>query len=154
MGVNPRNPSEKVQIIHEVDRLTFEEGVEIRHGNQFEAVNLLNFQKPLLDTGYGKPVLNIPWGSFYVLKIINRFKWERDFVDKVRPIKIFLLFGLFVDTWFTLKFMFLSSFFFIMTRFVPSPNRRSRISVTLDIIKQELQGCMEVVVVDKVRVGE
>jgi predicted Zn-dependent peptidase len=44
--------------------------------------------------GGTKPVLNLPWGSFYVLKVINRFKWERDYVDKVRPIKIFLLFGL------------------------------------------------------------
>lgn len=131
----------RVAILHDTDRLEYPEGVEIHHGNQFEAVHVLNFQNPLLEnSGLEKPVLNLPWGSFYVLKVINRFKWERDYVDKVRPIKIFLLFGLMVDTWFTVRFAFLSAFYFVMTRFIPSPRRRSRLRVTMEIFKQEAQG--------------
>jgi len=131
-------PSEKVQIIVDRDHVRYEGGVEIHHGNQFEAVHLLNFQKPLLDQpGSEAPVLNLPWGSFYVLKIINRLKFEREFIDKVRPIKAFILIGLFMDPLFTLKFCFLSAFYFLKTRFVYSRKRRSRLSVTAKILKEE-----------------
>ena len=133
-------PSAKVRIMNDRDHLSYPEGLEIHHGNQFEAVHVLNYQKPLLEAPeLEKPVLNLPWGSFYVLKIINRMKWERDYVDKVRPIRLFVFLGLLFDTWFTLRFAFLSGYYFVKTRFVPSPKRRSRLKVTFEIFKQETQ---------------
>lgn len=133
-----RFPSDKVEIIVDRDRVRYEGGVEIHHGNQFEAVHVLNFEKPLLEQpGREAPVLNLPWGSFYVLKIINRLKWEREFLDKVRPVKAFVLLGLITDPLFTLKFCFLSSFYFLKTRFVYSRKRRSRLSVTARILQEE-----------------
>lgn len=149
-------PSEKVRIIVDRDRVRFDGGVEIHHGNQFEAVHQLNFTEPLLGVkrpeeqsegqsarqldGWAyldQPVLNIPWGSFYVLKIVNRLKWEREYLDKIRPIKVYVLFGLLLDPWFTLKFCFLSIYYFIRTRFVYSPKRQSKLRVTAEILKQE-----------------
>lgn len=130
-------PSDRVELIADRDRVRYEGGLEIHHGNQFEAVHVLNFKKPLLDSHLDHPVLNIPWGSFYVLKIINRLKWERNSLDKIRPIKVFVLFGLILDPWFTLKFCFLSAFYFLKTRFVYSPKRRSSLKVTAEILKQE-----------------
>jgi len=130
-------PSEKVNVLAGTDRITLTEGVEIRHGNQLEAGSVLNFEKPVLTDYLDAPVLNIPWSSVYVLKIINRLKWEREWIDKVRPIKIFIVFGLVIDTWFTLRFCFLSAFYFLKTRFVWSPRRRSTLKVTLDILRQE-----------------
>jgi UDP-2,3-diacylglucosamine pyrophosphatase LpxH len=132
-----RYPSPVVELVADRDRLTFDGGVEIRHGNQFEASSLLNFEKPVLHPFMYPPVLNIPWSSIYVLKIINRLKWEREYVDKVRPAKAFVLFGLVLDPWFTLKFVFLSTFYFLKTRFLWSPMRRARFGVTLEILKQE-----------------
>ena len=130
-------PSDKVKLIADQDRITYPEGVEIRHGNQLEAGSILNFEKPLLTDFLDEPVLNLPWSSFYVLKIINRLKWDRDFVDKVRPVKVFILFGLLLDPWFTLRFCFLSTFYFLKTRFIWSPKRASNFKTTLDILKQE-----------------
>lgn len=130
-------PSEKVTLIADTDRVRWEGGVEVHHGNQFEAVHVLNFENPILKNHLKEPVLNIPWGSFYVLKIVNRLKTEREFLDKVRPIKVFVLVGLLVDPWFTLRYVLLSVFYFLRTRFVYSPKRRSRLSVTLEILKQE-----------------
>jgi UDP-2,3-diacylglucosamine pyrophosphatase LpxH len=129
-------PSENVSIIADQDRVNWEGGVEIHHGNQFEAVHVLNFEKPLLEAYNDKPVLNIPWGSFYVLKIVNRLKVERQYLDKVRPIRVFILIGLLFDPWFTLKYVFLTSFYFLKTRFVYSPKRRSSIKVTAKILKE------------------
>ncbi len=140
-GISRPDGSPRVVVLHDTDRLSYPEGVEIHHGNQFEAVHVLNYQRPLLENpALDEPVLNLPWGSFYVLKVINRLKWERDYVDKVRPIKLFLFIGLIVDTWFTVRFAFLTALYFVMTRFIPSPMRRSRFRVTLDIFKQEAQG--------------
>lgn len=130
-------PSEKVRVIADRDRIRYEGGVEIHHGNQFEAVHVLNFSKPLLDSYLDEPVLNLPWGSFYVLKIINRMKWEREYIDKIRPIKVYVLFGLLFDTWFTLRFCFLTLYYFLKTRLVYSPKRRSRLKVTAEILRQE-----------------
>jgi UDP-2,3-diacylglucosamine pyrophosphatase LpxH len=136
-------PSDRVHVIADRDRVRYEGGVEIHHGNQFEAVHFLNFEKPILKNFIDNPILNIPWGSFYVLKIINRLKWEREFIDKVRPIKVFVLFGLVFDTWFTLKFVFLSSFYFLKTRFTYSPKRQSSLRVTAEILKQEADFLMD-----------
>ncbi|MGK5082073.1 hypothetical protein WDW37_02115 [Bdellovibrionota bacterium FG-1] len=131
-------PSDKVKIITDRDRVRWGGGVEVHHGNQFEAVHVLNFEKPLIEQeGSEAPVLNLPWGSFYVLKIVNRLKWEREFLDKVRPIKAFVFFGLLMDPVFTLKFCFLSAFYFLKTRFVYSRKRRSKLSVTAKILKEE-----------------
>jgi len=132
-----RFPSPKVEVVADRDRLTFPGGVEIRHGNQLEAGSQLSFEQPLLTKHLEEPVLNIPWSSFYVLKIVNRLKWEREFLDKVRPVKIYVMFGLLVDTLFTLRFVLLSTFYFIQTRFIYSPKRQASLKVTADIMKQE-----------------
>jgi len=114
---NAAFPSEKVKIVHDKDRLTYADaGFEIRHGNQFEAGNELDFNQPFVVTDTGSRLLNLPWGSVYVLKIVNQMKWEREYLDKIRPIKVFVLLGLIMDPFFTMRFVFLSSFYFIKTR--------------------------------------
>ena len=128
---NGEYPSQKVELIADRDHVRWEGGVEVHHGNQMEAVHVLDFSKPLLNHPGEKPVLNIPWGSFYVLKIINRLKWEREFIDKVRPIKVFVFFGLILDFRFTLKFIFLSTYYFLKTRM------KSNLKVTARILQQE-----------------
>jgi UDP-2,3-diacylglucosamine pyrophosphatase LpxH len=130
-------PSSRVEVVADRDRLTYPGGVEVHHGNQFEAVHVLNFEKPLLTQSLAEPVLNIPWGSFFVLKIINRLRHERDYIDKIRPIKAFVLFGLVFDPIFTFKFCFFCAFYFLKTRFVYNPARRSSLKVTADILRQE-----------------
>jgi UDP-2,3-diacylglucosamine pyrophosphatase LpxH len=133
---NGEFPSPKVQVNFETPVINLSGGVLIHHGNQFEAMHVFNYEKPLL-TGLKEPVLNIPWGSFYVLKIVNRFKRERGYIGKVRPVKAMFLWGLLFDTSFTLKFLFLSLFYFLKTRFIYNPKRKSRLGVTFKILKQE-----------------
>ncbi len=132
-----RYPSPRVEVIAYTDRVGIEGGIEIHHGNQFEAVHVLNFDQPILRSFLDEPVLNLPWGSFYVLKIINRLKGKREFIDKVRPVKVFVLFGLILDPWFTLQFVALSVFYFIQTRFFFSPKRRASWKTTAKIIQEE-----------------
>ncbi len=130
-------PSEKVRIITETDRLRYEGGLEIRHGNQFEASNQLDLEKPFQQLPNGSRVLNIPWGSIYVLKIINRLKWERANLDKIRPIKVFAIAGLVFDPVFTFRYLFLSMFYFLKTRIFGRMENRFRLKQTLKMISQE-----------------
>lgn len=132
-----KKESDKVRINFERPHLDLPGGIHIQHGNQFEAVHVFDYKKPLLSHGLPQPVLNIPWGSVYVLKIVNRLKWEREYVDKVRPVKGMILWGILFDPWFTIKFVFLSVFYFMKTRFIYSPQRRSRMGVTMKILQQE-----------------
>ena len=130
-------PSQKVQVFADRDRVRYEEGLEIRHGNQFEASNQLDFVNPFIQLSNGTKVLNIPWGSIYVLKIINRLKWQRANLDKIRPIKVFAFFGILFDPVFTFKFILLSFFYFVKTRLVSKSNGLFGFRNTLKMLSQE-----------------
>jgi len=130
-------PSQKVRIIADTDRLRYEHGLEIRHGNQFEASNQLDFKNPLMELSNGTRVLNIPWGSIYILKIVNRLKWERGNLDKIRPLKIFAFFGVLFDPVFTLKFILLSMFYFLKTRIMSRSPSLFGFKRTMQTLSQE-----------------
>lgn len=108
-------PSQKVRIIHDKSFVRLPGGVEIHHGNQFEWGSVFDFEQPTLKIR-GRRILNMPWSSVYVLKIVNRLKPEREYIDKVQPARLFFLFGLLSDPWFTIRFTFLSIYYFIRTR--------------------------------------
>lgn len=150
-----RYPSPVVKLIADTDRVRYPEGVEVHHGNQFESMHALDFRAPLIAQPQGhlegfegifgdasdqankpKPLLNLPWGSYYVLKIVNRLKAERSFLDKVRPIKVYFVFGLLFDTIFTLKYMFLTIYYFLRTR-IGGTGLRLSLSQTIRMLRQE-----------------
>ncbi len=129
---------EQVWVNAEKEFLDYPEGLRIYHGNQFEAVHTTNYEQPFITENLPEPILYMPWGSVYVLKIINRLKLEREYIDKVKPAKLFMLFSMLFDPIFTLKFILLSSFYFIHTRFIYNPRRRATIANTLAILKEEV----------------
>ncbi len=130
-------PSEKVKIVVDTDRLDYEGGLQIRHGNQLEASNQLDFERPMHDLPNGEKVLNIPWGSIYVLKIINRLKWERRNLDKIRPLKVFAILGIIFDPIFTFKYLFLSMFYFLRVRIFGRMNNKFKLKNFFKMISQE-----------------
>ena len=132
-----KSESTKVEIVADRDRIRFEEGLEVRHGNQYEASNQLDFENPFMTLGNGTRVLNIPWGSIYILKILNRLKWERNNLDKIRPLKVYAFLGLVFDPIFTGKFILLSLFYFVKTRVMGPSTSLSGVKRTLRTIFQE-----------------
>jgi UDP-2,3-diacylglucosamine pyrophosphatase LpxH len=128
---------EQVWVNAEKEFLEFD-GIQIHHGNQFEAVHSANYQQPFLTDNLPEPILYMPWGSVYVIKIINRLKWELDYIDKVKPAKLFMLFGLFMHPFIIIRLFFVSAFYFLNTRFIYNPRRRATIANTLAIMKEEI----------------
>jgi len=137
-AIEPEDPS-KVNFICNKEYFTIEGNIEIHHGHQFESVHVFNYELPFLTKGLSEPILNLPWGSLFVMKIVNRLKSERDFLDKVRPVKLFFLYGMLTDPIFTIKYFTLTSLYFLKTRFVYDPRRRSTLKTTLKILREELQ---------------
>jgi len=130
---------ERVQFIYKKSYYVVDGNVEIHHGHQFEAVHYFNYKIPLLTKGLSEPILNLPWGSLFVMKIVNRLKRERDYLDKVRPVKLYLLYGMFTDPVFTFKYLALTFLYFLKTRFIYDPRRRSSLKTTLRILREELK---------------
>lgn len=91
--------------------------VMVEHGHQMERANSFESSSIQKDE-QGREFLIPPWGSYYVSKVINRFKSERPHVNSVRPIKKFIIDGLIYDSLNTLRFLFATVYYYFMVRFI------------------------------------
>lgn len=109
---------EKIELIN----LTSEgyqplESVMINHGHQSERANSFN-ESSIQKDHQGREFLIPPWGSYFVSKVINRFKSESPHVNSVRPIKKFLIDGLIYDSMNTIRFILATTYYYLMVRFI------------------------------------
>lgn len=81
------------------------DGVEFHHGHQFEALHAFDWGKLTLTRVNKEPILNLPWGSLFVLRVLNPLIRERPWVDKVHPFWPMIAGGLLFDTRFTAKML-------------------------------------------------
>lgn len=88
----------------------------IKHGHEYELAHIFDPEDSIVESEDGKKYFTPPWGSYYVTRVINKFKEERDHVNAVRPINKFLINGLIYDTFFTMRFMLANVFYFVMVR--------------------------------------
>ncbi len=94
------------------------DGVVIKHGHEYEIAHQFDNYESIVEAKDGTKYFIPPWGSYYVMRVINKFKQERDFVNQVRPIKNFIINGLIFDTLFIMRFLFANAYYFIMVRFL------------------------------------
>jgi UDP-2,3-diacylglucosamine pyrophosphatase LpxH len=113
-------------------------GVILKHGHEYEFAHRFSPQNSVVENLEGKRYFLPPWGSYYVTRIINKFKAERYYVNAVRPIRKFLINGLVYDTLFTLRFMFSNAFYFIMVRFLYTFKQGKKWREIMLAIKAEL----------------
>ncbi|MBL7663974.1 MAG: metallophosphoesterase [Bacteriovoracaceae bacterium] len=92
-------------------------GIYIQHGHQYERAHHFHLQDCIILSQNGRKYFVPPWGSYYVTRVVNKFKVERSYINEVRPIKNFLIHGLIFDTFFTIRFMLANVFYFLMVRF-------------------------------------
>jgi UDP-2,3-diacylglucosamine pyrophosphatase LpxH len=79
------------------------DGVQFHHGHQFEAIHAFDFKKLFLTRGQNEPILNLPWGSLFILHVVNHLVQERPHLDKVMPFWPLFAGGMLFDTRFTMK---------------------------------------------------
>lgn len=112
------------------------DGVHYEHGNQYEAVNRLNPKKIFITRGLSQPILNLPWGSHFVINFVVPIKEERPYMDKVRPLGKFVRWSLVNDTWWLLKTMVRAGLYFFATRFSRSLYRTTNLVTTFKIVRE------------------
>lgn len=113
----PKPLQKKIQIIMSTEgEYIPAEGIVIKHGHQYELAHAFNPATTIITDNKGKKYFAPPWGSYYVTRIVNKFKEEREYINAVHPIKKFMIHGLIYDTLFTLRFLFANIYYFIMIR--------------------------------------
>ncbi len=101
------------------------DGVHIEHGHQLEPIFKMRKDRYFLTRGFPEPVLNLPWGVFFVKDYLYRLKRRRPYMDKVTPYRLFLRWCLLNDFWFGLMALLSYFWFLIKTRFSKLPLKRA-----------------------------
>lgn len=122
-----------IRFITDRDHYRFD-GIEIHHGQQWEAINTFNFKKLFITERGKEPVLNLPWGSLFVLRVLNRYKEKRPYIDRIQPFNLYLLGALVFDTWFALNLIWSLGWEFVRLRFIEGRQRNAKFNTTLKII--------------------
>lgn len=98
------------------DRPTYEfDGIQVQHGQQLDMPHFHNFKEKFL-IRRGQAVLNLPWGSQYLLSVMTKLKEQRPYLDRVRPFKAYLIRAIIFDPWFFVRVVLLSVIHFLKTR--------------------------------------
>jgi len=112
-------------------------GVRVCHGNQFEALNKVDLRRIFLTKGYSEPILNLPWGSIFLLKVLLPIKAERPYINLVHPFSKYLAMAMFTDTSIALPAFLRASYYFMKTRFWEARKRAVSFRHTLSILREE-----------------
>jgi len=129
----------KERVEHPINFYEYEynfDGVHVEHGHQHEAINALNPKKVFLSQGLKEPIINLPWGSHFVINFIIPIKKERPVIDKIRPVNAFIRWGMLHDTFWTIKTILKTLTYFLGTRFSKSLYRTSNLVTTFKILKE------------------
>jgi UDP-2,3-diacylglucosamine pyrophosphatase LpxH len=106
----------RVRFITSTDTYYLPEGIQIRHGHQLERIHRVDYTRLTKKRRDGREVLDLPWGSLWILEVMNPAKEARSYVDRIQPLFRFLLGAFVFDTTFVLRFLWHSSVYFLRRR--------------------------------------
>ncbi len=121
-----------------MDAYEFED-VRIEHGHQREVLNQFDTTQMILPAGKlgrAEPIINFPFGCFFVTMFMTRLRSKRSYIGQVVPFRLYLRWAFWNDFWFALWQSALVASFFIKMRFIRHPDRYSRFSKTLKILRE------------------
>ena len=114
--VAPGTLGERVRFITASDTYYLPEGIQIRHGHQLERIHRIDYARPVRELGDGRKVLALPYGSLWILEVLNPVKLERNNVDRIQPLRLFLLGSMFFDPRFAIRFFLRAGFHLLRRR--------------------------------------
>jgi UDP-2,3-diacylglucosamine pyrophosphatase LpxH len=103
--VAPGEAADRVRFITASDTYHLPEGIQVRHGHQLEHIHRVDYRRMTRKRKDGSEVLDLPWGSLWIIQVMNPAKLERHHIDRVQPFGRFLLGGLLFETRFTVRFL-------------------------------------------------
>jgi len=135
--VDPQDTG-KVHFVATSDAYSLPEGIQIRHGHQFEAIHRFNLKQPLVPSRRGEPILELPWGSRWCMEVLFPAKRHRVHIDRMMPFRRFLLSSLLFDFRFTLWFWIRTSIHFLRYRMKTVRGFWARLRATPAVLKEEI----------------
>ncbi|MDD9944235.1 MAG: metallophosphoesterase [Myxococcales bacterium] len=114
--VAPGDSAARVRFITASDTYYLPEGIQIRHGHQLERIHRVDYSRLLRKRSDGAEILDLPYGSLWILEVLNPAKEERHNVDRIQPLRLFLLGSLLFDPRFGVKFMLRATIHFLRHR--------------------------------------
>ncbi len=103
--VAPGEAGDRVRFITSSDTYFLPEGIQIRHGHQLEPIHRVDYQNMTRKRKDGVEILDLPWGSLWILEVMNPAKLIKQHIDRVQPFRRFILGGLLFEPRFTLMFL-------------------------------------------------
>ncbi len=135
----PEKDQSKIQILlNEKGDYRPVDGIVIKHGHEYELAHHYDPKKSIAEDQLGNKYFIPPWGSYYVTKVVNRFKEGRDYINAVRPINKFIINGLIYDSLYTVRFLLANFYYFLMVRFLLLFKQNKTYGEIFDHIKTEM----------------
>jgi UDP-2,3-diacylglucosamine pyrophosphatase LpxH len=114
--VAPGEAAERVRFITATDTYHLPEGIQIRHGHQLEHIHRVDYRRMTRKRKDGTEILDLPWGSLWILEVMNPAKLVKQHIDRVQPFTRFILGGLIFETGFTVAFLLRCTFHWLRHR--------------------------------------
>lgn len=112
----PEEHKSKIILKNEIVEYSPIKNVFIKHGHQYEIAHQFDQNASVVLSKDNEKYFLPPWGSYYVTRVVNKFKEERSYINSVKPIKTFMIFGLIFDTFYMIRFILANVYYFLMVR--------------------------------------
>jgi UDP-2,3-diacylglucosamine pyrophosphatase LpxH len=136
--VAPGELASRVRFITSSDTYYLPEGIQIRHGHQLERIHRIDYARPFRERRDGQLVLDLPYGSLWILEVMNPAKELRNNVDRILPLRVFILGSLFFDPSFGFGFLVRSLFHLLRRRIFTLRAWSKRLSSLPRILREEV----------------
>ena len=136
----PENDREKFRILLNDETVYIPvDGIVLKHGHEYELAHKYSVKNCIATDINGNKYFIPPWGSYYVTRVINKFKEGRDYINAVRPVNKFIINGIIYDTLYTFRFIFANFYYFMMVRFVMIFKQNKKLGEVFNHVKNEMQ---------------
>lgn len=136
--VAPGGLAERVRFITSSDTYYLPEGIQIRHGHQLERIHRIDYAQPFSKKRDGTVLLDLPYGSLWILEVMNAAKEQRSSIDRILPLRVFILGSIFLDPRFGMRFLIHSTYHLLRRRVFTFRVWRKRLSSLPRILREEI----------------
>ena len=106
-------------------------GVLVEHGHRFEPINTVPRSKLLVNGPDNKLILNLPWASLFCIYLLPKLKEIRPYLDKVRPLSLYVKWTIFYDFKFFIYLCWVVIAYCIRTQFRPYGKYNKNFKISL-----------------------
>lgn len=136
--IAPGDAGERVHFVTNGDTYYLPEGIQVRHGHQFERIHRVDYADMTVKKPDGRVLLKFPWGSLWIMEVMNPLKEHRSHIDRIQPLGRFMWASFFLDPGFVFRFFYHSTWYFLKHRVFHLQAWLDRIRSIPRLVREEL----------------